>query len=199
MRRLLRFLIYLLSLPLLIGTQSLTFAATSQSAHLAEDSDSLIAHMQSMGANVIFMRHAIAPGFGDPDNFQIDDCSTQRNLSESGREQAKAIGVQFKRAGLSFSEIRSSQWCRCKETSELLDLGEWQTFSGLNSFFQGYANRAETLAELEAYLRQLKPNDRVLLVTHQVVISAITGISPSSGGLVLYNSQTSSALRWSNK
>lgn len=153
--------------------------------------------IESLGANVIFMRHALAPGFGDPDNFDIERCETQRNLDDQGRAQARDIGTKLKATGLDFDEVLSSQWCRCAETADLLDLGNWSTFSGLNSFFQGYAPRELTLEKLDAYLNSLSGSELVVLVTHQVVISAATGISPPSGGIVLYNSKTQRSESWS--
>ena len=93
---------------------------------------------KSISANVIFLRHALAPGFGDPDNFNKGDCSTQRNLNNKGRLQARAIGDYLKKSNLRFSEILTSEWCRCIDTAKELNLGQWETFSGLNSFFQGY-------------------------------------------------------------
>lgn len=157
----------------------------------------LAQRVEQLGANVIFMRHALAPGFGDPTNFDIKRCDTQRNLDSKGRQQAREIGALLKVEPLKFSQIRSSEWCRCYETADLLGLGEWQTFSGLNSFFQGYAPRQQTLEKLNAYLQGLSSDDLVLLVTHQVVISAATGISPPSGGMVLYNSTSGKSESWS--
>ncbi|CAI8216706.1 MAG: Uncharacterised protein [Marinobacterium sp. xm-d-530] len=159
--------------------------------------NSLQASIESIGADVLFMRHALAPGFGDPANFDISDCSTQRNLDDQGRQQALNLGKQLKAERINFSEVRSSFWCRCYETAELLDVGPVTKFSGLNSFFQQYADRRETLNTLNDYLASLeKGTDPVLLVTHQVVISAVTGISPVSGGIVLFNSKTGAASRW---
>jgi len=152
--------------------------------------------IESLEANVIFMRHALAPGFGDPDNFDIERCETQRNLDDQGRAQARDIGAKLRATGLDFDEVLSSQWCRCAETADLLDLGNWSTFSGLNSFFQGYAKREQTLETLDAYLNSLSGTELVVLVTHQVVISAATGISPASGGIVLYNSKTERSESW---
>ncbi len=143
--------------------------------------------IKEVDANVVFLRHAMAPGFGDPDNFSLLDCSTQRNLNENGRKQARAIGFSINKSGVRFNEIISSDWCRCKETAELLNIGTWQTFLGLNSFFQAYAERAVTLRELDLKLKKLK-NGVTLMITHQVVISAVTGISVTSGEMVAYNS-----------
>lgn len=152
--------------------------------------ESLKEAISGLSANVVFMRHALAPGYGDPANFKIDDCSTQRNLDQIGREQARAIGQAFRDYGISFDLILSSEWCRCKETADELGLGVWTGFDGLNSFFQGYAKREETLAKLRAKLDSLPPDILVLMVTHQVVINAVTGNSVGSGGIVIYNTKT---------
>jgi len=146
-------------------------------------------------ANVIFMRHALAPGFGDPASFQVNDCSTQRNLNDSGRNQARQLGQILVASNIAISTVLSSEWCRCWQTAELLGLGEWQKFAGLNSFFDGHADRDETLALLRQYLGKLPSKQITLMVTHQVVISAITGIAPTSGGMVLFDSKTGHAER----
>ena len=149
--------------------------------------------IEKIDANIVFMRHAIAPGSGDPINFKIGDCSTQRNLDQTGRLQAQRIGEHMLTIGLEFDEVLSSEWCRCRETARLLNVGEWKSFSGLNSFFQSYADEQETLTKLESYLGDSN-HDLSLLVTHQVVISAITGHSVGSGDLVVYNSSTRQAV-----
>jgi len=151
------------------------------------------AALAQTGANVVFMRHALAPGYGDPDNFQIEDCNTQRNLDAAGRRQAEAIGRYFREHQITFTAILSSRWCRCTQTAEQLNYGSWSEFDGLNSFFQGHVERQETLALLRDKLDSLSSDDLVLMVTHQVVISAITDISPPSGGLVVYNTSTQNA------
>lgn len=145
--------------------------------------------VHSIDANVIFMRHALAPGFGDPDSFDVADCSTQRNLNAEGRAQARSIGAAMRNSGLQFKDILSSQWCRCTQSAELLNLGHWSTFDGLNSFFQGYANKQVTLDLLNKKLASLG-DGLILMVTHQVVISAITKNVVRSGALVAYNSTT---------
>lgn len=148
-----------------------------------------------MSANVVFMRHALAPGFGDPNNFNLDDCATQRNLNEEGREQARFLGKKLRAAGWQFDQILSSRWCRCAQTADQLGYDSWQYFDGLNSFFQNHVDREKTLQLLEQKLDSIGPEELILMVSHQVVISAITGISPESGGLVLYNTQTKEAAK----
>lgn len=134
------------------------------------------------GGDVLLLRHAIAPGFGDPAGFRIDDCSTQRNLSEAGRQQAGAIGAWLRERGINEARVYSSQWCRCLETAELLDIGTVLALPALNSFFQRLADREPNLTALRAFLAtQPVQNEPLVLVTHQVTITALTGVSPSSG------------------
>ena len=146
--------------------------------------------LKEINANIIFLRHSIAPGFGDPDYFNLNNCNTQRNLNEEGILQSKNIGVYFKTNNIRFSEVLSSEWCRCKDTVKEMKIGKWKTFSGLNSFFQGYSNKNEVLKKLKKKLSSTTNDELVLMVTHQVVISNITGRDPPSGGIVIYNSQT---------
>ena len=143
---------------------------------------------------VLFMRHALAPGFGDPGHFSVTDCNTQRNLDETGRAQARSIGAKLAVADIKFSAIYSSYWCRCLETAQLLGLGAVTPFEGLNSFFQNHAPRDATLAKLRQKLESLSPSAPAsLMVTHAVTIRAITGLSVASGGVVIYNLKTGTA------
>ena len=151
---------------------------------------------KSISANVIFLRHALAPGFGDPDNFKKQDCSTQRNLNNKGRLQARLIGHYLKASKISFSEILTSEWCRCIDTAKELNLGKWETFSGLNSFFEGHEKKNKVMDKLRKKLNSLSHSDLVLLITHQVVILEQTGIAPKSGEMVLYNSITKQKTRY---
>ena len=140
---------------------------------------------------IIFMRHALAPGNGDPSNFIIDDCSTQRNLDANGITQSQIIGKNFKKFKIKFTKIFSSFWCRCKDTAFFLNLGEFFTHNGLNSFYEGQVNREETLAELNKLIDSLKVlKGTYLMVTHYVVIQAFTGISLQSGGMAVYDMET---------
>ena len=150
---------------------------------------SLDEYSKNIFGDVLFIRHAIAPGFGDPQNFDLNDCSTQRNLSQDGREQAILIGEKIKEAGIKFSKIFSSQWCRCLETAKYLNLGDVIIEPGLNSFFQGIVAKEKTLSKLRKRIRSFESKkELVLMITHQVTINAITGIAVSSGGAVAFNS-----------
>ena len=84
----------------------------------ADLNQNLIKEFQQ-GGKLIFIRHAYAPGSGDPKNFNLNDCSTQRNLNNSGREQSKKIGILFSKNNIKIRDIFSSEWCRCKETADL--------------------------------------------------------------------------------
>lgn len=156
---------------------------------LGQSLDKLTEAVNAVDANVVFMRHAVAPGFGDPDNFDLTDCATQRNLDQFGREQAKKIGKELRNSSTRFVEILSSEWCRCKETTALLGFPEWTPFSGLNSFFQDHADKDDVMRKLNQKFTNLN-SGVTLMVTHQVVIRAVTGQSVDSGEMIAFNSRT---------
>jgi broad specificity phosphatase PhoE len=138
------------------------------------------------GGYVLMLRHATAPGVGDPDDFRLGDCATQRNLSDAGRAEARRLGERLRAHGIASAAVYSSQWCRCLETAELLDLGPVEPLPALNSFFARPDDRAPHLAALRRFLADL-PEDGppVILVTHQVTISAMTGRGAVSGEAVV--------------
>ena len=140
------------------------------------------------GGNLIFIRHAYAPGAGDPDNFDINDCSTQRNLSEEGREQAKNIGNYFRENLIPIDKVISSEWCRCKETAEIA-FEKFETNNFLNSFFSEKfsKNRKKQIKNLKEYINEWDGNMNLVFVTHYVVISEVLNYAPSSGEIVISN------------
>ncbi len=150
----------------------------------AAEPDELWSALRS-GEAVALMRHALAPGTGDPADFNIDDCSTQRNLSEIGRAQASRIGDRFRENGIAQAEVFSSAWCRCLETADLLDLGEVKRLASLNSFYTAREREAPQTSDLKAWLRNRTPGTPAVLVTHQVNITALTGVFPTSGQIVV--------------
>ena len=170
-------------------SMTLTLLVVLVSISKAEPVSSLMSAISQIDADVVFMRHALAPGFGDPVGFELGDCSTQRNLDANGKSQAQLIGKELLNSGIHFSEILSSEWCRCKETASLLDIGKWRVFSGLNSFFQDYADKKETLNNLNRKLTQIE-DGVTLMISHQIVIRTITGSNTRSGELVIFNSKT---------
>jgi phosphohistidine phosphatase SixA len=141
------------------------------------------------GQHVLMIRHADAPGFSDPPGFKLGDCSTQRNLGERGRKQAKELGVWLNKQGITSAAVLSSAWCRCEETARLLALGVVTTVPELGSFFQNMSDSGPQTNALKALLaKRLKapaPGKPMILVTHQVNISAFTGTSVSQGELLL--------------
>jgi len=145
------------------------------------DEQDLIRQMQS-GNAVLMIRHALAPGIGDPESFDLNDCSTQRNLNQAGREQARAIGQWLRSRGIRQAKVYSSQWCRCLETARLMQAGTVTPLPALNSFFQRPQDREQNLATLKKFIHQeTEPDELIVMVTHQVTISAITGQWADSG------------------
>lgn len=156
-----------------------TFVAPARAAN-----DALWSALRE-GRAFAMIRHALAPGYGDPDDFKFGDCATQRNLSQKGRDQAKRIGELFRRNGVVTADVYTSQWCRCRETAELIKLGVVRDLPSLNSFFQESARRQPQTAALESWLRERSAGTPLILVTHQVNISALTGRGVGSGEIVV--------------
>tara|TARA_Y100000741_G_C18023492_1_gene465292 strand:+ start:24 stop:581 length:558 start_codon:yes stop_codon:yes gene_type:complete len=138
------------------------------------------------GGKFIFIRHAYAPGGGDPDEFNLNDCSTQRNLSNEGRNQAKYIGEFFKKNEIEIDKVISSEWCRCKETSSLA-FGSFETKNFLNSFYSAkfVKNKNSQMIDLKKYIKNFKGKKNLVLVTHYVVISEALNYASSSGEIVI--------------
>ena len=134
---------------------------------------------------VAIMRHALAPGAGDTARFALDDCTTQRNLDARGRAQARAIGAAIRAAGVTVERVLASQWCRCRDTARLLELGPVDDLLALNSFFRDPARADRQTAELRRFLIDLPPEQAVVLVTHFVNIRALTGRGVASGEVLL--------------
>jgi phosphohistidine phosphatase SixA len=137
------------------------------------------------GEAVALIRHALAPGTGDPVGFQLDDCATQRNLSEDGRRQARQIGKAFRENGIASAQVWSSRWCRCLETARLLELGPVVPLPSLDSFFNQPGRGPAQTAVLREFLNQSQEGRPRVLVTHQVNITGLTGIVPRSGEMVV--------------
>jgi broad specificity phosphatase PhoE len=142
------------------------------------------------GGKLIFIRHAYAPGGGDPINFDINNCSTQRNLSDAGRNQASEIGSFFKNNNILVDKVYSSEWCRCKETA-LIAFKEFETKNFLNSFFSSKftKNKDSQLEKLKEFINNWDGKNNVIFVTHYVVISEILNYAPSSGEIVISNKE----------
>ena len=144
----------------------------------------------SQSGHIILMRHALAPGTGDPENFNVEDCSTQRNLSSEGRNQAKKIGMVLRQNGLTDVDVYSSSWCRCLETARLLNVGQVREMPALNSFFRQFHKRESQTQELREWLVSRESSGPVVLVTHQVNITALTDVFPQSGEIIVLRRST---------
>jgi len=150
------------------------------------DQAEMIERMKT-GGHILMIRHALAPGTGDPANFRIGDCSTQRNLDDRGRAQASAIGKLLRSKGITSARVYSSQWCRCRETAELLEMGSVAELPVLNSFYELTQDREPHLKALRKFIAEQPSNGvLVILVTHLVTISAIAneGVSSAEGVLL---------------
>ena len=132
------------------------------------------------------MRHALAPGYSDPANFDVENCATQRNLDAAGRRQAEATGAAFRAVSARIDAVWTSQWCRCKDTANLMALGTPVEVPALNSFFEHRHRRDAQTEALRQQLSALGPEVTTVLVTHQVNISALLGRSTRSGEVVVF-------------
>ncbi len=132
------------------------------------------------GGQVVLLRHALAPGTGDPPGFTPGECATQRNLSEAGREQARRIGRQFRDHRVPVGPVLTSAWCRCVETATLA-FGRAERWPAIDSFIRDFSAEPARTAALRQRVAEWAGPDTLVLVTHQVNITALTGIHPQSG------------------
>lgn len=167
------------------ATFALAFDLLCTAPELSAAADAASWSALRSGGHVALLRHAIAPGTGDPPQFALRDCSTQRNLSDEGRDQAARIGARFRANGIQTARVFSSQWCRCVETARLLGLGPVGELPALNSFFQRYERRDPQMQALKEWLAGQNLEQPIVLVTHQVNIGALTNVYPASGELVI--------------
>jgi len=134
---------------------------------------------------IALVRHADAPGTGDPPGWKLDDCSTQRNLSATGRADARALGEALRTRRIPISRVLSSPWCRCVDTARLMDLGPVQMEPTFSNAFVLSDRRDELTAGALAVLRGWKGPGTLLVVSHGSNILALTGRSPASGEVVV--------------
>jgi broad specificity phosphatase PhoE len=137
------------------------------------------------GAQVVLMRHTITtPGVGDPQGFRLDDCATQRNLTDAGREDARRVGAAFRQRSIPVGRVLSSPWCRCLETARLA-FGKAEAWTPLSNLFGNRANETEQMRALREIAGRRPTGGNLLLVTHGSVVSPFTGIQPAPGELVV--------------
>ena len=145
-----------------------------------------IVEILKKGGNIIFIRHALAPGNGDPQNFDISNCSTQRNLSKDGELQALKIGKFFEENDINFTKVISSEWCRCKDTAKIA-FGNYETKNFLNSFYDErfLENKNKQILDFQKFIKNWNYSGNLALVTHYVVISEILNKTTSSGEIII--------------
>ena len=136
---------------------------------------------------VLLMRHALAPGVGDPKNFRVGDCSTQRNLNDEGRQDAREIGQWLKRREVRIFRVESSRWCRAKETAELLGVGRVRLNKNLDSLFQDddALKDPQTANIRKRIVSHRNTSGLLVFVGHFVNFSAAVGVGLESGEGVL--------------
>jgi phosphohistidine phosphatase SixA len=145
-----------------------------------------VVQLLDLPRHAALMRHATAPGTGDPDHFRLDDCTTQRNLSEAGRAEARETGRLLRTAGLADAAVLTSRWCRAADTAREMDLGKVEPFPPLDSFFRDRSREDAARRDILARIADRKAGDPpLIMVSHQVNITAVTGIFPASGEIVV--------------
>ena len=151
----------------------------------ADSKHNIISELKK-GGKLIFIRHAYAPGGGDPENFDIENCATQRNLNVNGRIQSKKIGEFFKKNNVPLGKVFSSEWCRCQDTASIA-FKNFETKNFLNSFFsEKFAkNRKNQIKDFHKFIEEWDTNQNLIFVTHYVVISEILNYAPSSGEIIV--------------
>ena len=165
------------------------FLTTFFSSTIVPASEDLVKQLKE-GGKIVMIRHAYAPGNGDPQNFLIEDCSTQRNLNIEGIKQSKIIGSFFKDNKIPIDVVLSSEWCRCKDTASYA-FENFKTNSFLNSFYdiKFQNNKDKQILELKDYVKKWQGNKNLILVTHYVVISELLNVSPNSGEIIISDNE----------
>jgi phosphohistidine phosphatase SixA len=157
----------------------------ASSAAAADDAAPLWAALRA-GGHVALVRHAATTGgAGDPPGFRIDDCATQRNLTDKGRSEARRLGERFRAEGVAVGKVMSSQWCRCRETAALMDLGPIEPAATLNNAFALRDRVGELTAGARAIVAAWSGPGTLVMVTHGANILPLTGVRPDEGGMVV--------------
>ena len=163
-------------------------AATAFAFMAATAMGSELADKLKLPNHALLMRHALAPGTGDPVGYSLNDCNTQRNLDPQGRQQAVRTGQWLQRQGIQKAMVLTSPWCRCKDTANLLGFGQAEVEPAIGSFFEASQQAADYTQRLQKRLAQLGPTKgekALILVTHHVNILDYMGSHVGSGDMVL--------------
>ena len=146
---------------------------------------------------VLLLRHSLAPGVGDPENFKLGDCSTQRNLSQEGRDDAAEIGAWIKRQKVKIYRVESSRWCRARQSAELLDIGKVKLNKNLDSLFResDLESHPKTLKTKQQILNHRNKSGLLVLVGHYVNIAALVGVGVDSGEGVIVKANKNGVIK----
>lgn len=179
----------------LVALAVLLWTLTPLSSKTASDKEiTRLWTLAALPGHIVLIRHATAPGNGDPAGFDIENCATQRLLSEAGRAEARAIGGEFRDNGIPRARVLSSRWCRCHETAQLLNLGTVEPWPLLNSFYGTPDRGPQQTAALREALKSFDLSSPVVLVTHHTVIAALVGVPPASGEIVVVKRERDGSL-----
>ena len=162
------------------------FLLISITVSIKANSNEQLKNSLKEGGKLIFIRHAYAPGMGDPKNFDVKDCSTQRNLNQQGIEQSKKIGLFFDQNNIKIDKVISSEWCRCKDTA-FFAFKKFITKSFLNSFYDSRfaKNKDKQINEFKEYIIKIKETENIIFLTHYVNIFELLGVNTSSGEVIV--------------
>jgi phosphohistidine phosphatase SixA len=163
----------------------LVVACLSSGAAAADDAAPLWAALRAGGYAALVRHAATGGGSGDPPGFRLDDCATQRNLTDKGRSEARRLGERFRAEGIAVGKVMSSQWCRCRETAALMDLGPIEPAPTLNNAFVLRDRVEELTAGARAIVAAWSGPGTLVLVTHGANILPLTGVRPEEGGVVV--------------
>jgi len=146
---------------------------------------------------VLLLRHSLAPGVGDPENFKLGDCSTQRNLSQEGRDDASEIGAWIKRQKVEIYRVESSRWCRARQSAELLDIGKVKLNKNLDSLFResNLESHPKTLKTKQQIISHRNKSGLLVLVGHYVNIAALVGVGVDSGEGVIVKANKNGVIK----
>ena len=155
----------------------------------AQADDEELWQLLRTGGQFVFVRHTVTtPGVGDPEGMRLEDCSSQRNLTDEGRSHARRIGAAFKERKVRVARVLSSPWCRCVETAGIA-FGSADISPPLGNLFGRQHLRAKQVAEMRELLKEPPAAGNVVLVSHGSTILALTGISPATGEAVVLTPQ----------
>jgi phosphohistidine phosphatase SixA len=141
------------------------------------------------GGQVVLLRHAITtPGVGDPDGMRLDDCRSQRNLTDAGRAHARRIGEAVQARGVPIDRVLSSPWCRCLETARLA-FGRAETWDAIGNLYGRPENRTDQVRQMRALVGERRSGGNLVLVTHGSTVAALTGVNPDTGEMVVLTPQ----------